>query len=64
MEVVSRDVFGDSETECATILSAHFLEIEVCTRNVRSRFPLHSRIAQSEVLPGCVFHQARQEIGG
>ena len=37
-----------SDTECVIILPRHFLEIEVCQRNVRSGFRLHSRIAGSE----------------
>ena len=37
-----------SETECVIILPGHIVEIEVCQRNVRSGFRLHSRIAGSE----------------
>ena len=46
------------------VVSRDSLEIEVCTRNVRRRFRMHSRIAQSVVLPDFVFHQVCQEIGG
>ena len=49
-KVVSRDVIDgeDSQTKCAIILRRHPLEIEVCERNVRSAFLLHSSYAKAE----------------
>ena len=41
--VAYRDVV-DAKTECAIILRAHPLEIEVCERNVLSGFRVHSSI--------------------
>ena len=48
--VVYRDVVDgkESKTECAIILRAHPLEIEVCERNVLSGFRVHSSIPKSE----------------
>ena len=48
--VVYRDVVDgkESKTECAIVLRAHPLEIEVCERNVLSGFRVHSSISKSE----------------
>ena len=43
------DVDGkENKTECAIVLHAHTLEIEVCERNVLNGFRVHSSIPKSE----------------